>query len=93
MGDRTTRYLPCPQCGGNSEQYDAPSSIMWVWSCHDCSWKDDHEYYETDENTTELLTEQEARDRGVVVPCPVCGNDALSLDVKSTGRCFDCTQK
>jgi len=63
MGDRTTTYLPCPKCGKESEQYDAPSCLMWVWICDYCKWKDDRNYYETSENTIELITEKEAKKR------------------------------
>jgi len=66
MGDRTTTYLPCPNCGKESEQYDAPSCYMWSWNCEHCGWKDLRNYYETEPNTIELMTEEEAKKRGLI---------------------------
>ena len=65
MGDRTTTYFPCPKCGKEVEQYDAPSSLIWSCYCESCDWKDDRDYYEMDDNTIELLTPEEAKAKGV----------------------------
>lgn len=66
MGDRITTYLPCPKCGKESEQYDQSSALTWVWICDNCGWKDDRDYYETEPNTIELLTEKQALERGLI---------------------------
>ena len=66
MGDRTTTYLPCPKCGGETEQYDAPSSLMWVWDCDECGWRDDRTYYNTEPHTLELLSKKEVQKRGLL---------------------------
>ena len=66
MGDRTTTYLPCQKCGKESEQYDAPSCLMWSWTCEHCGWRDDRNYYETSANTIELIGKKEAKKRKLI---------------------------
>lgn len=61
MGDRITTYLPCPKCGKKTEQYDASSSLLWVWNCEHCGWHDPRSYYEVDETHIVFCTEEEAR--------------------------------
>jgi len=65
MGDRTIWREDCPKCGGKGtvEVYDAPSCIQWSCMCDKCGWNDGRDYYETEPNTIELLTEQQAKDR------------------------------
>jgi len=63
MGDRITTYLPCPKCGEETEQYDASSSLMWIWNCEHCGWKDDRDYYEVSEHEIHLCTEEELEEK------------------------------
>lgn len=82
MGDRTTTYYP-HGCGGEVEEYDAPSSLLFVASCNKCGWNDYREYYETGEHTIELLTKEQAEAKGF---CTNCGYHmealAKSIDYK-----------
>lgn len=59
MGDRITTFLPCPKCGKETEQYDASSSLLWVWNCENCGWKDERDYYELPNNTIALMTKKQ----------------------------------
>ena len=43
MGDRFYSYYPCPVCGKEVEEYDAPSRGMLVAIC-ECGWKADNPY-------------------------------------------------
>lgn len=65
MGDRTTTYY-AHGCGGEVEEYDAPSSLIFNASCDKCGWYDDRDYYETDNNTIELLTVEAAKKRNLI---------------------------
>jgi len=65
MGDRITTYYQC-ECGGQVEEYDAPSSLIFNASCNKCGWHDPRSYYETDENTIELLTVKQAIAMGLL---------------------------
>lgn len=61
MGDRTTTYYPCPNCGKQAEQYDAPSSLIWSNHCDYCGWDDRLNYYEDKDGVTvHRLTYEEA---------------------------------
>lgn len=54
MGDRTITIKKCPKCGNEYEEYDAPSSLMFVGICENCGWKDQRKYYKISENEIEL---------------------------------------
>jgi len=54
MGDRTIQYKKCPVCGKEYEEYDAPSSLIFVGICENFGWKDKRQYYEISENEIEL---------------------------------------
>lgn len=75
MGDRITTYY-LHDCGGTVEEYDASSSLIFSASCDKCGWKDDRDYYETGENTIELLTPEQAREKGF---CTECGHNTEAL--------------
>ena len=68
MGDRTTWFEDCPKCGGKEtvEVYDAPSCLQWTMQCDNCSWTDGYDYYETEPNTIEKLTEEQAIKRKLI---------------------------
>jgi hypothetical protein len=76
MGDRTTTYYDhdCPE-GGEVEQYDAPSSLIFSASCDKCGWTDDRDYYETGEHMIELLTSEQANEKGF---CRECGLHSMA---------------
>ena len=59
MGDRTITYYPCPKCGKEMEEYDAPTCLMFVAVCEHCGWKDDRNYYEDENGVLNLCTEKE----------------------------------
>jgi rubredoxin len=63
MGDRITTYLPCPECGEETEQYDAASSLIWNWNCGECGWVDDREYWEVGDNEIFFGTEEQYKIR------------------------------
>ena len=67
MGDRYTWYEDCPKCGAKDgiEVYDAPSSYMFSRRCDKCNWTDGLNYYETSPHTIELLTKEQATERGI----------------------------
>ena len=92
MGDRITTYPPCPKCGKKSEQYSAYSCLQWSWHCEHCGWKDDRDYYETDENTIGLMTEKEARERKVIFDCPVCKETMTWWEKDKYKMCSECEQ-
>jgi len=54
MGTRTITYYPCPECGEEYEEYDAPSSMMFVGICEKCGWQDPRRYYQVGKNSIEL---------------------------------------
>lgn len=58
MGDRTTTFYKC-NCGGEIEEYDAPSCMLFSASCDKCGWKDNREYYELKNGSIILCTEEE----------------------------------
>ena len=68
MGDRYTWYEDCPTCGGKDtvEVYDAPSSYIFSRRCDKCNWTDGLNYYETEPDVIELMTEEEAEKKGLV---------------------------
>lgn len=66
MGDRYISYYECPVCGGTVEIYDAPTCLLYVEMCHDCEYKVDLDYYETQPHYLELLSPEEARSRGII---------------------------
>lgn len=45
MGNRYITFYPCPECGKEVEEYDAPSSNMFVVICS-CGWHDTRQYFE-----------------------------------------------
>ncbi len=89
MGDRTTTYLSCPKCGAETEQYDAPSSLMWVWNCEKCGWKDDRDYYEISETNLVLCSEEEARKNGGLKTCQTCGKEVMGSYIQGE-KCIEC---
>ena len=95
MGDRITTYLPCPKCGKESEQYDAPTCLLWSWTCEHCGWSDKRDYYEIGRNfnNIELLTKEQAIKRKILIKCPDCGKYTLAWWIKEEGRCDDCNHK
>lgn len=68
MGDRTFWTEDCLECKGKGtvEGYDAPSSLNWLVICENCGWSDGKSYYETNKNSIELLTEEQAKSRGLI---------------------------
>lgn len=68
MGDGRYSYYDCPKCGAKwgVEIYDAPSCMLYVGSCQYCDYKVDLDYYETDPDTLELLSSEDAKKRGLV---------------------------
>lgn len=94
MGDRTWCYLPCPQCGAETEQFDAPSSLIWAWNCDACGWSDKRSYFEVDDHpmTIELMTDEEARERGILMDCPECKGLMVIFEKKYWGKCWQCDQ-
>ena len=54
MGDRTITIDICPMCGKKYEIYDAPSSIMYVAICDNCSYEDPHYYTEIERKLSKL---------------------------------------
>ena len=48
MGDRYFSYYPCPKCGAEIEEYDAPSCTMFVAVCDECDWRDPKDYFEVE---------------------------------------------
>jgi hypothetical protein len=68
MGDKTMWREDCPKCKKEDgvECYDAPSCIQFSRSCDECGWRDGLDYYETGDNTIELLTQEEAKKRGLL---------------------------
>ena len=67
MGDRYFWNEDCPKCGVKDgvECYDAPSCYQFSRRCSKCGWSDDLNYFETSPHTLELLTEEEAKKRGL----------------------------
>ena len=92
MGDRTTRFYEHIGCGGEIEEYDAPSCLMFVASCDKCNWKDPRDYYEI--STTEIMlgTKEEAREQGGLVICKNCHKEKMGSYLIPTG-CIDCRPK
>ena len=89
MGDRITTFLPCPKCGKESEQYDASSSLLWVWTCEHCGWKDDKEYFEKSISEIVLCAPEEARKNGGLVICKKCGREVMGSYITKDG-CEEC---
>ncbi len=92
MGDRITTYLPCPQCGKETEQYDASSSLLWVWQCDACGWHDPRSYYEISDHEIVLCTKEEARKNGGLATCKNCGKEVMGSYLIPTG-CVECRPK
>lgn len=47
MGSRSITYYSCPKkCGGMVEEYDAPTSLLFVAICDKCHWQDPRYYIE-----------------------------------------------
>lgn len=94
MGDRTLWIEKCPNCGEDMECYDAPTCLLWVRCCEKCKWSDDRRYYESKDVTgsyiIQLLTSEDARDKGLLVDCPRCKLECGSMDVSLWGVCYDC---
>jgi len=44
MGNRYYTCFPCPKCGKEVEQYDAPSSCIFSALCS-CGWRDERDYF------------------------------------------------
>ena len=67
MGDRYYSYEDCPKCGGKQtvEVYNAPSCYQFLRMCDECKWTDGLDYYETEPNTIELMTKEQAKERGL----------------------------
>lgn len=93
MGDRITTYLPCPNCKKETEQYDAPSCLIWSWNCEHCGWKDDRVYFEDRVGNIHLCTEQEAKEKGYILVCPKCVEDMTASEDEVYGMCYQCKQK
>ena len=90
MGDHITSFYPCPKgCGGEVEEYDASSSLMFSASCNKCNWKDPREYFERSATEIVLCTEEEARENGSLVNCKKCKREIMKSCVKGNG-CYDC---
>ena len=68
MGDRYFWNENCPncKCRDTVEVSDMPSSYMFSRRCRKCNWTDGKDYYETSADTIELLTKEEADERGFV---------------------------
>ena len=91
MGDRTTTFSPCPKCGDvdSYSEYDAPSSLIFHAQCEKCGWKDLRRYYEQDESTIVLCTEEEARKNGGLVVCKNCTKEVMGSWI-TIGGCLEC---
>ena len=90
MGDRITRYYPCPKgCGGEVEEYDASSSLMFVAICDKCWWKDPRNYYEISDSEIMLGTPEQAREQGGLVICKKCGKEVMGSYIEENG-CLVC---
>ena len=68
MGDHTYWTETCKICKGNVSCHDAPSSLIWSRACEDCGWNDGLDYYQSEDepHVIELLTEQLAREKGLI---------------------------
>lgn len=96
MGDRYSWNENCIQCMGKNtvECYDAPTCLQWYRECNECGWKDDRDYYEAPNNIIELITEKEAREKGLIMDCPnKCGYDMTWWDKENYNQCIMCHQK
>jgi len=65
MGDTTKKILPCPKCGKDSDQYDCPTSMLWVWTCDYCGWKDDRNYHVDEDGRLLVISDNEANKIGI----------------------------
>lgn len=88
MGDRTTTFYKC-NCGGEIEEYDAPSSLMFTASCNKCDFRDPREYYEISSTEITLSTPEEARNNGGLVTCQKCKKEVMGSYILEDG-CIDC---
>ena len=66
MGDRIMWYEKCPNCGEEIDCMDASSSMIWSVHCDKCGYDDGLDYYDTEPNTIELLSKDEAKKRGFI---------------------------
>ena len=68
MGDRTSWTGNCPKCGaeGTVEFYDAPSCLIYSENCVKCDYTSGLSYYEINNDSIELLTKEEAKERGLI---------------------------
>ena len=94
MGDRISWTEDCEHCGGEQtvDCYEASSSLLWSKHCEKCGWDDPRGYYETDRDTIELITEKEARARGIIMDCPKCGKSMTLWEDNNHGICISCEQ-
>lgn len=94
MGDRYFWDEDCPKCNTKQsvECYDAPTCLQFYKHCDKCNWKDDREYFEAPNNTIELITEKEAREKGLIMECPVCKGTMTWWDKENYGKCIMCKQ-
>ena len=88
MGDRITRFY-LHECGGEIEEYDAPSSLIFHAQCEKCGWRDLRRYYEQDESNIVLCTEKEARKNGGLVVCKNCAKEVMGSWIIADG-CLEC---
>jgi len=69
MGSRTITRYPCPKCGKEVEEYDAPTCLMFVVICENCGWYDERDYWERIENgklvETVLCTSNQAIEKRI----------------------------
>ena len=94
MGDQISWTEDCEQCGGEQtvDCYDASSSLLWSRHCEKCGWNDPRGYYESDANNIELITEKEARARGIIMDCPECKKSMTWWERDNYGICISCEQ-
>jgi hypothetical protein len=80
MGDRYTYYYDCPKCGKKNgvEVYNAPSCLMYYERCEHCDYRVNKNYYETDEHTISMMTDEEADKQGY--RCKLCKELCLNFD-------------
>lgn len=96
MGDRTITYRKCPKCGKEVEEYDAPSSLMFVAVCENCGWYDERGYWEKIINgnveETILCTPNQAIEKGLARKCPICKELMPTYQIDEYGMCMWCHQ-
>jgi uncharacterized protein (DUF983 family) len=97
MGDRYYRYFPCPECGKEVEEYDAPSCLQHSSHCDACGWDDGLNYYEDvigDSIDIVMCSEEKAIEEGLINKCPKCKKMVMTRwEKKEYKKCYSCAHK